>query len=164
MIDWKSHFEPVFGELCWDVLDHHQLNLSMSFGEPHLSIREPWPDAQMERLRYCRTVTPKGEYWLWALTAYWSIRRDGKTLASTSSSARARADAVAQLNGQRLVDVEVSESGVTRLTFDLGITLELRRMDDEPGTIWDLYLPNEMVLSLETDGTFKYANASGQPG
>jgi hypothetical protein len=153
----------MLGELCWGVLDHHQVNLSMNFGDPHLSVIEPKPRSSVEKLRRSRTVTPKGEYWLWALTAYWSIRRDGKTLASTSSSARARADAVAQLDGQRLIDVEVSDSNVTRLTFDLGVTLELRRMDDEPGKIWDLYRPDGTVLSLATDGTFTHKPASKKP-
>ena len=69
--------ENLIGLHCWDVYHHHDLNLSMSFGQPIMRIREPKKvRSKIERVRLVRAhrlVTVRGEWWWWIISAYWKL-------------------------------------------------------------------------------------------
>jgi hypothetical protein len=115
----------LIGKLCWGVQWERQLNLSLSFGNPKLRIREPYiSKSRSRRIRERasrRHVTVKGEWWLWIFCAYWRIVIPNVVTARGSSSLRAKNQAMACLNGQKLMDIRVNaRDGSTEFRFDLG--------------------------------------------
>lgn len=155
-------FQPLYGEPCWGLRYDRNLNLSMNFGKPSLSVREPFKaeskDEAIRRLAARRLVTVRGEWWLWIYCCYWRLTSDGLPLATGSSSFRQIDRAMAQLGGQKLVAVDVvPETGATRFAFDLGCVLHCRRFErDSDAELWTLYKPSGYVLSVHGNGTFSH--------
>lgn len=149
----------VFGKPCWGV-QFGFLNLSMNFGKPSLQVDEPKTVAptRSQRVREIfaqRRVTVRGQWWLWLQSCTWKLTSFNRT-AYLSSSKKRMEYAMASLDGQELVDVEISErTGATRFHFDLGDILDCRRVDAKEVTeMWNLYQPDGRVLIAHTDGSF----------
>jgi len=157
------------GEICWGVAFSQTLNLSMSFGNPHLSCdpraipKSSWSDFDLRagsfRLRnptHTRCVSAKGQWWLWVYYAYWSIRFEKHLLASTSSCIGRIQKACTDLDGQKVRKITVNrETGKTRFEFDLGSVLEVRRMErSSKDELWSLSYPNSRYLKVYGDGTY----------
>src|SRR4051812_9192016 len=91
------------GRICWGVEWEPQLNLSMSFGDPQLRIREPRVSRSQSRavreLFAYRHVTVKGKWWLWVFCAYWKIVIPNTPTASSSSSLQVKRTSMARLSG-----------------------------------------------------------------
>ena len=157
--------ENLIGLHCWDVYYHHDLNLSMSFGQPIMRIREPKKvRSQIERVRQVRAhrlITVRGEWWLWIISAYWKLSVRGSDEVTGTSSLIKKKRALALLDGQKLTGMTVHPTAsATQMEFDLGAKLSIRRYSSEnDGDIWSLYQPNGYVLSVGTDG--KYRNKPG---
>ena len=87
------------------------------------------------------------------------------TGASRSNSARRRA--LGRLDGQRLIAVSVVHTtGLTRLIFDLGAVLEIRRVSAaEPDEMWLLYKPSGYVLAVRGRGEYDHrrGTSTAQP-
>lgn len=163
----KEAFGPICGLPCWRVCYDPGLNLCMSFGNPNLNVEEPPADAGR------RIVAVSGEWWLW-LNARWKFSMNGERVATSSSSLRKRLLAVRDLDGQKLVEARVrGKTGSTKLTFDLGGVLEVRRSSPkDTSALWLLYEPDGSVLAVRGDGTFSHESppagaadppASGSP-
>lgn len=152
----------LIGEVCWGVEYEKQLNLTMSFGQPRLRIREPnASNSKYRRVRENaarRNATVKGEWWLWIFCAYWKIVVPNSVTATSSSPLSVKRAAMGRLSGQRLTGIRVNSiHGATEFGFDLGATLEVRRMEKgSDADIWTLYKPNGYVLGVSGDGTFTY--------
>ncbi len=105
-------FQPVFGKPCWGFRYDRNLNLSMNFGNPSLYVREPFPTGAksevIRRLAARRGVRVRGDWWLWLFCCYWRLISDGKLLATGSASFRRIERAMAQLEGQKLLTVDVA--------------------------------------------------------
>jgi hypothetical protein len=159
-------FQPLYGQPCWGLRHDRNLNLSMNFGKPSLHVREPFntnsKSEAVRRLAGRRRVTVRGKWWLWFFCCYWRLSSDGLQLATGSSSFRRIERAMAQLEGQELVSVEVEPAtGATRFAFDLGCVLDCRRF--ERGTdaeLWMLYKPSGYVLSVHGDGTLSHQRST----
>ena len=155
-------FQPLFGKPCWGLLYDRQLNLSMNFGKPSLSVREPFStDSKSEVVQQMaarRRITVRGQWWLWIYCCYWRLTSNGLELATGSSSIRRIERATVQLGGQELVSVEVEqETGGTRFAFDLGCVLHCRRFrQDTDDELWTLYKPSGYVFSVHGNGTFSH--------
>ena len=154
------------GQLCWGVRWDNQLNMSMSFGEPHLEVvREPYTSksksSRIQEGSSYRTVKVTGEWWLWIFCAHWKLRVSDLLTATNSSSARKKMMAMSRLDGQKLKDIRVNPlSGTTEFAFDLGATLLARRYEQDDADIWTLYKSNGFVLAVRGDGTFTYARGT----
>ena len=153
----KEAFGRVYGLPCWRVCYEPGLNLCMSFGDPSLSVREPPGSPESEAYEpnaSRRIVAVSGEWWLW-LNARWKFSMDGKRVATSSSSLKKRLAAVRCLDGQKLVEARVRRgTGSTKLTFDLGGVLDMRRHGPDDGRkLWLLYEPDGGVLTVRGDGT-----------
>lgn len=161
-------FKQVYGKPCWGVEYDRNVNLSMSFGDPILKIREPIqsisPSNKIRELFARRHVTVKGKWWLWIFCAYWKLSFDGERAASGTSSFRQIQIGLAKLSGQILKQVEINpQTGATRFVFDLGGLLEVRRFErDSKEDLWMLYAPNGNVLTVRSDGQFSYQLANDQ--
>ncbi len=161
----ESQFQELYGVVCWQVKWDGNLNLSMNFGQPSLSIREPRELKPGRRItsdafKY-RHVTLCGEWYFWVLSGYWklSIKDFDEVTSATSYNRKNRA--LHRLDGQKLTRVSVNtETSGTQLDFDLGAKLSIRRMGiKNDGDIWSLYKPNGYVLSVRADG--KYSDDPG---
>ncbi|MFN0196823.1 MAG: hypothetical protein ACKVT0_08745 [Planctomycetaceae bacterium] len=152
-------FKPVLGHPCWGLYHSRQLNLSMNFGKPSLRIREPIiskaKSARVQKQMSRRCVTVKGEWWLWIYLCYWRLSSKMELLATGSSSAKKVAEALAYLEGEKLISVKFDpHRGVTQFGFDLGATLECRPMTrDSLSKLWLFYQPDGNVVSAFADGT-----------
>lgn len=165
----QKAFAPLRRHPCWGVSYDRQLNLTMSFGPPHLRIREPIPTRSKspiaQRLASTRGVTVSGRWWLWLLCCYWQLKRNGKVLATGAASIRRIERALKELDGQRLIYVTVdSGTGRTRFTFDLGCELTCRRFEpDSDSDVWTLYGPRE-ILSVTGRGACCQESAADSGG
>ena len=153
-------FENLIGLHCWDVYYHHALNLSMSFGQPIMRIREPKKvRSKIERVRQVRAhrlVTVRGEWWLWIISAHWNLSVRGSDEITGSSSLIKKKRALALLDGQKLTGITINpKTSATQMEFDLGAKLSIRRYSPQHnGDIWSLYQPNGFVLSVRADGQY----------
>ena len=160
---WR-HFRPLLGKPCWGVHYNRPLNLSFNFGEPYLEVYGPHrarPDAS-DRVRKQvarRLITVRGRWWLLVDVARWRLTHaDGRVVKWTSPK-RVTAEALLDLDGQKLTRVEVNrETGATRFDFDLGLRLDVWRMTRKHlgDDLWKLYKPNGYVLSARGDGSCHY--------
>ena len=144
--------EGLVGEICWGTSYDSQLNLSLSFGEPYLRIREPLPDSEIPILRL-RRVKVVGAWWLWVYLARWRLVV-GEIRVTGSSSRKKMGVALTRLEGQRLAGAQINgQTGATKLTFDLGARLEIYRWNKgDTDDLWTLYEPQEQTLSVTGDG------------
>jgi hypothetical protein len=134
----------------------------MNFGKPSIRVREPFntnsKSKAVQRMAARRSVTVRGEWWLWIYCCYWRLTSDSLELATGSSSSRRIDRATAQLEGQELISVEVEpDTSATRFLFDLGCVLHCRRFErDTDSELWTLYKPSGYVLSVHGNGTFSH--------
>ena len=155
----------IHGLLCWGVTWDSQLNLSMSFGEPTLRIREPYVSkSRSPRLREhasYRQVRIRGKWWLWIFCARWKLTISHSMAVTGSSPQWKRNMAMARLDGQRLTGVAIDPlTGATEFAFDLGASLQVRRLVADDSDIWTLYKPNGYVLGIRGDGTCTHAKGT----
>ena len=158
----EKSFQALYGQPCWGLHYDRQLNLSMNFGKPSLRVREPYrsksKSAVVRRLAAERLATVRGEWWLWIYCCYWRLTSQRLEPATGSSSTRRIERAMAHLEGQELVSVDVKpETGATRFVFDLGCVLHCRRFERESDSeLWMLYKPSGYVLSIHGNGTLSH--------
>lgn len=156
----ESEFQELYGVVCWEVKWDGNLNLSMNFGQPSLSIREPKAVRSNSKkvgdsFKY-RHVAIHGEWFFWILSGYWKVSIKDFDEVTSATSYKRKIRALARLDGQKLVSVSVnSETSATKLDFDLGATLSIRRTSKKSDTdIWSLYKPDGYVLSVRADGKY----------
>jgi hypothetical protein len=161
----EQHLSPLLRHYVWGVQWDPDVGLSMSFGSPHLRIREPLEARPTRRL-----VVPRGQWWLWVYMARWRISFNGARAASTGSSKRRSSPkrirrAIRGLDGQLLTDFKVvADSGGLSLAFDLGGRLDVRplkgRKEDE---LWLLYAAGDTeILAVRSDGKYAVVGDEGR--
>lgn len=161
-------FKQLEGHPCWGLNHDPQVNLSLNFGKPSLDIREPFQtnfkSEFARRVAAGRRVTVRGEWWLWLLGCHWSLCSQNQRLATGTSSAKSIDRAIRDLDGQKLISVEVhSRTAATRFLFDLGGVLKCRRFDQDSAIdLWSLYKPTGYVLSVYGNGTFTHQRGTGE--
>ena len=166
------------GQVCWGVNWAPNLNLSMSFGEPHIRIREPFVSKSkariVQQLASRRMVTVKGKWWLWICSAYWKLTFSDSFVATSSTSLRRNTMAMARLHGQKIKDIRVTpETGATEFIFDLGARLQVRRFNSgailqvrdvlvkNDSYVWTLSNYNTGYhLGVRRNGTFTYCRGT----
>ena len=153
----------IIGEICWGVSYDRQLNLSLNFGEPHLRIRDPRPNAKSPSLRR-RGVTPSGTWWLWVRIARWQLEIPSLHSVSGTSSIRKIGHAIRELEGECLSDCEVARTtGKTVLTFDAGSTLRISRFSKtDEDDLWTVYGPNGISGAVNAQGGFSVERSGEQ--
>jgi hypothetical protein len=160
-IDSRRCFTPLYGKCCWNTGYKLYANLYMDFGKPLLSILEYRKGKKITRSNFlrneCRRISVRGEWTFFLNMAYFRILRKGDLLASVSSSNRQIRKVVDWLEGQKLVHAQICDrTGKTRLDFDLGAQVEIRRCDaNSKEILWYLYGPNT-VCWVKGDGSFEW--------
>jgi hypothetical protein len=151
-------FSPLIGQLVWCVRRGHGSFLTMEFGLPHLSVREPISasSTSSERVRKNlnrRRVFVVGDWHFWIKYGEWTISTANYSLESKSNSDASGEHCLEELDGQILISAasgEVSNSLV--LKFDLGATLEIRPSPEVAGDQWTLHNWNGDIAAFQSDG------------
>jgi hypothetical protein len=156
----ESSLQELFGIICWEPKWDCNLNLSINFGQPHLSISEPREvkskDETIRQTFRLRGVTLHGDWLFWVLSAYWKLSINDFGDVTGASTYRRKKMALARLEGQKLTYASVNPSTcATQLDFDLGARLSIRRTSImSKGDIWSLYKPDGYVLSVRANGNY----------
>ncbi len=154
----------MIGQVCWNVV-FKTINFSFNLGEPRLLFESSQDDPVRDRKlrKYTRV---KGEWFLWVYNSYWKlvvsdISGRQRLSAVSSSSDKKKTEVCELLCGQKLVHIEInSKTGKTKLLFDLGGELVIRRPSQEAEKLWILYDSNSYCLSVHGDGSYYYAPSS----
>jgi hypothetical protein len=158
----QKNFTEIIGKPCWGVKYDCQTNLSLNFGNPYLSIEEPFEskseNSDIREHFASRRVFIQSDYFLWIYIARWKIIHKGKTIATTSSSYSRKMKAIGKLDGQILEKVQVNpNTGKTEFEFDLGCKLLVQRWSKgEADELWAFYKPDDYVLSVYGNGFYTY--------
>lgn len=156
----ESNLQELFGVICWQPRWDCNLNLSINFGQPHLSISEPRESiSEYETIRQMfklRGVSLNGEWLFWILSGYWKLSVKDFGAVTSASTYKRKKMALARLEGQKLTYASVnSDTSATQLDFDLGARLSIRRTSIiGKEDIWSLYKPNRNVISVRGDGKY----------
>jgi hypothetical protein len=153
--------ERLYGLPSWDVHWGRGTGLTLKFGEPHLSIREPTPESKSGIARG-RLVRIEGAWDLWVWQAHWRLSElDGMSPVTSAESYRRITMGCSRLGGQKLVDVTINpRTGATSFRFDLGAILDVRRYsvaEDYP--MWQLRTPERDMLGVRGTGEFEFGPA-----
>jgi hypothetical protein len=148
-------FRPLTGMLTWNCRRDHGSFLSLQFGAPHLSVREPITpspgiSARAAKLLARRRVSMHGDWCLLVLHCDWLLEIDGKEFHSNLDDLSVVDEYMAYLDGQRLVSAELIESGkAVTMKFDLGASLKLEPSADGDATDddeqWAVYRADAII-------------------
>ncbi len=148
----ESIVEQIYHQPCWLLQQGHGSFLTFEFGQPHLEIREPKPPKLANR-----RVTVHGDWHLWIYCCSWDLHLNDKIAAHSESSRSRIKRALEQLEGQKIVKVEIDDmTSDTVFHFDLGGLLKTRMYDNGLHELWMLYGPKGNVLSVRNDGKYSY--------
>jgi hypothetical protein len=169
----EAAFAPLFGVPSWLVSKGHGSFITLEFGSPSLQIDEPRrmplhitgaPTTALRRLAHVR-----GQWHLWIYCCDWSLLLHDVQLANNESDDITMNRALQVLNGQALVDVTINRhDAATKFTFDLGCVLETSPSPGhvygvEPVEQWLLYQPDQNVLTVRSDGSYRLAPGDAAP-
>src|SRR5215213_4517459 len=160
----REYFGPLQGLLSWHGTAEFGTWLSLSFGQPRLTVREGKPQAVSKLLRR-RRIFVEGDFLLWIEMGAWELFEDGRRLFHSGQSRRSLRRAAARLEAQRITRVEITADPVgTVFSFDLGSQLHVRPTEDaEPDEgLWHLY-SSDRCLSLLANGTLTHGPLTDKP-
>lgn len=162
----ESIIKPLINQFTWNAEKGHGSFLTFEFGKPKLKFEtprlqslysKPWNDFIK------RDVTIHGELHLWIYCCNWNIIIRGKRIVFEESSDKEIEMAMAFLNGQRLISVNINvEKSSTRFKFDLDTELVTYNESYDSGAeMWMLYT-GENVLTFNNLGecSFHHENTS----
>lgn len=160
-------FRPLLGQLVWNVRGGYGSFLTLEFGKPHLSVREPMEpnpegDARVRRALRRRRVSILGDWHLFIQYCDWRISVAGGSLDSQSIGSFPD-ECLADLDGQRLVSLESgSLPNSWKFQFDLGGVLELWPSTAYAATddLWHLRSWNGDIAALQGDGAIVFEHAA----
>jgi len=139
-----SPFIALIGQLVWQVRRGVGTFLTMEFGQPHLSVREPIeprhstaPRVRRDLRR--RRVSLAGDWHLWIQHADWKIDAANASLRSDDEPDAGRDEVLRDLDGQKLLSAEVDPAGKWTLRFDLGATVEIWPARYDADELWSLH-------------------------
>ena len=162
MEEVKTLLGPLIGELVWCVRRGHGTFLTMEFGMPHLSVREPivaspQSSAKVKRNLNRRRVDVTGDWHLWVQYGNWKVSTADGVLQSRDPSGSPLDECLADLNGQRLASVGPgSAANSWTLKFDLGGVLEIWPSNEIPDDQWSLYSWDGNIVSCRNDGSLAF--------
>ena len=160
-MDAPSYVANFFGRLqelpCWHCEQTYSSWLSINFGQPHLRITEADPNAK-SRSRRKRSVLVDGDHRFSITMCEWHIVRNGHELAWSSSPRRTIREALSELNGQKLFNVEIDIRRLkTKFLFETDIELRVKceKTLGRGNYLWKLCSENQ-ILALADEGYLSF--------
>ena len=155
-------FNPIYGKPCWQVKQGYGSFLTFEFGEPHLDIRGPRQASEqatekVKKIAVRRHMYLHGDWHLWIYLCNWRILLKGQEIANHALNRRIIKNAIMEVDGQVLTQVNVNSSIEFIFEFDLGGRLEVAPNNGYYGKtadLWLLYEPSGNVFTLRTDGQY----------
>ncbi len=159
MDEVKELFTSVIGQLVWQVRRGHGSFLTMEFGTPHLTVREPIAASfdrsdRIKRNLSRRHVVVTGDWHFWIQYGEWRISTSYGVLSSGDPSGSDPDECLPGLDGQKLCLVEPgSRPGSRAFSFDLGGVLEIWPSKEVPDDQWSLHSWDGEIVTCRHDGT-----------
>ena len=158
MEEMKNLFAPLVGQLVWQVRRGIGSFLTLEFGMPHLSIREPIaprasrsPKVRRNLMR--RGVYVTGDWHLWVQYGDWVLSTFAGALTSEDPAGSPSDECLRDLDGQRFLSVDGGNMGGScAFRFDLGGLLEIWPSAEIPDDQWGLYIWNGDIVSCSSAG------------
>ena len=161
----KKFFASFIGQMVWQVRRGHGSFLTMEFGAPHLSVREPIvpnPDTcgRVRRNLQRRHVDITGDWHFWVQYGEWRLSTDDGALTSDDSPGTPFDECLRDLEGQRLVAVEPgTRERSCAFSFDLGGSLEIWPSIEIPDDQWSLYSVDGDIVTCDDNGALVFEKA-----
>jgi|GraSoi2013_115cm_1033766.scaffolds.fasta_scaffold22514_2 hypothetical protein len=161
----KDLFAPLVGQLVWQVRRGVGSFLTLEFGTPHLSIKEPIaasPDSppRVRRNLKRRGVYVTGDWHLWVQYGDWTLSTSDGILNSEDPPGSPLDECLRDLDGQRLVSVDRGNmEGSCAFKFDLGGILEIWPSTEIPDDQWGLYNWNGGIITCGSTGVLAFDKA-----
>jgi hypothetical protein len=166
-------FKPLLGQFAWNVSGGVGSMLTLEFGAPHITVRDPVAPraAKSERVRRHlrrRHVSIVGDWDLFVQYCNWKISVSDGSCDSDSFDWRQPNECLRDLDGQRLVSAGAgSLANSWKFEFDLGGVLELWPSPEYKPTndLWGLYGWDDetqnlrFIVSVHNDGMLDFENA-----
>jgi hypothetical protein len=154
----EALFAPLVGQLVWQVRRGIGSFLTLEFGMPHLSIREPIaprasrsPKVRRNLMR--RGVYVTGDWHLWVQYGDWVLSTFAGALTSEDPAGSPSDECIRDLDGQRFLSVESGDTkGSFAFRFDLGGVLEIRPSAEISDNQWSLYIWERDIVSCSSAG------------
>ncbi len=163
----EDAFRPMLGQLVWSVRRGYGTFLTMEFGSPHLTVREPIvaasnADAKVKRNLAARRVSLVGDWHFWVEYANWEIKTDNYTIRSEDATLAPIKEGLNELDGQILLSADVAQLDHScLLKFDLGASLHIWPGSEIEDNQWSIYEFDRDILSYKADGTLILEKSSG---
>lgn len=165
MTTTSSLFRDYFGQLeglhCWQVSSELGTWLSLSFGQPHVRVREDNPHGKSERLRR-RHAYVEGDFFLWFEMGEWEYYEKGKRRYHSGQSRAYLRRTAARLQSQCIARVQLVEQPAKMVfDFDLGGQLLVRPASDaaQDDPLWHLYA-HDRCLTLLANVTLEHGESN----
>lgn len=161
----KEFLAPFIGQLIWQVRRGHGSFLTLEFGMPHLSVREPIPpnpdrSEKVRRILQRRHVTVTGDWHFWVQYGDWRISTPNGALTSDHRPGSPFDECLLDLDGQKLTSIEPgNREGSCTFNFDLGGVLEIWPSAEIPDDQWSLYGWNGDIVTCRNDGVLVFEKA-----
>jgi hypothetical protein len=162
----QQMFEPFVGQVIWQVRRGHGSFLTMEFGNPHLSVREPITTSysssdKVKRTLQRRHIDVVGDWRLWIQNAEWKLATKNGILTNDDLAGSPSEECLRDLDGQRLVRVDLGmKERSCVFTFDLGGSLEIRPSASIPEEQWGLYGWEGDIVTCNHDGQLVFERAN----
>jgi hypothetical protein len=150
------------GQLVWNVHRGVGTFLTMEFGEPHLSVREPKQprsatSANAQRVLMRRRIYVTGDWHFWVKYGHWKLSSSRGSLEETTPSGPELDGCLDDLDGQRVIGIAIGpipHSCILR--FDLGAELEICPSKDATDDQWSLHNWNGKIIAYRNDGVIVF--------
>ena len=165
----QNPWKPLIGQLVWSVRRGVGTSLTMEFGNPHLSIREPISIAQgSDRVRSDlarRRVFIVGDWHLWIQYGNWAVHMPNASLNSNDKVGTALDKSLELLDGQRLQSADsIVGSATLILRFDGEAAVTVSPAEDIQDTLWSLHLWSGDIVTCDFDGSLTMEKATTEKG
>jgi hypothetical protein len=163
----RDLWRPLIGQLVWGVRRGVETSLTMEFGSPHLSIREPivanpQHTARVRRNLARRRVYVVGDWHFWIQYGEWKLSTADGVLESRNSAHTPFEECLVDLEGQHLLSVESgSDPNSCVFNFDRDGVLEIRPSAKVPDTQWSLHSWEGDIASYGDDGQITFEKNHG---
>jgi hypothetical protein len=153
-------FHPLLGQLVWSIRKDES-SLTMEFGTPFLSVREPVvasseASTKVERILARRRVFVQGEWHFWLRDCEWEISAARYSI-SRRDIGNLTTDQLQELDGQVLQSVENGRlPDSLSFRFDLGAELQIWPLVGAEDDRWSLHRRGGDIVVCQVNGELAF--------
>jgi len=165
-------FLPLVGQLVWGIRQGHGSFLTMEFGEPYRSVREPIVASPGSSTKVARNLARRrvfivGQWHMWIQYSEWKVATQYHSAASRDWENGSVKAGLEELDGQALLSATAGDTPhSTVLEFDLGgkVLIWPRHEAARDDAQWSLHRRHGAIVTYRTDGTFGFDKGDATDG